>query len=154
MIRFIPAAESGAALHALLTSYYREGEDADTPQEELDGFISYLQELLDKRILWGDVVFDGDTAMGFVLFAVDGDSYPFSECPGMGTIAEIFVNSAYRQQGLGRLLVRCAEDALRAFVTQMYVCAHASAQSFWQRCGYRPNGAFASNNLPICIKSI
>lgn len=153
-MRFLPAIQAGEVLPSLLTAYYREGEDADTPQEELDAFISYLRDLLEQRIRLGEVAFDGETAIGFVLYAIDGEDYPFSECPGMGTIAEICVIPAYRQQRIGQKMVVHAEEALRASVTQMYVCAHASAQAFWRRCGYVPNDQIARNELPICIKKL
>ena len=32
------------AFHQLLSTYYREGEDADTPQEEIDTFIRFMFE--------------------------------------------------------------------------------------------------------------
>ena len=153
-MHFIPAAEAADALHPLLTVYYREGEDADTPAEVLDEFIGYLQALLAEGKLWGSVAFEGDEAAGFVLYAFDGEGYPFSECPGMGTIAEICVSPAYRQRGLGRELVRHAENALRGAASHMYVCAHASAQAFWERCGYQPTGRLAANGLPLCTKAI
>ena len=153
-MHFVPATDASNVLSSLLTAYYREGEDADTTQEELDAFIAYLRELLEQRILWGEVAFDCETPVGFVIYAFDVEGYPFSECPGMGTIAEICVCPAYRQQQLGQTLVARAEDALRPSVTQLYVCAHASAQAFWEKCGYRPNGNIAGNGLPICIKTI
>ncbi len=89
---------------------------------------------------------------GFVLYAKDGEGYPFSECPGMGTIAEIAVVPEARGRGLGSLLVRRAEEALQPSVTRMYVCAHDSARVFWEKCGYRATGRIAGNGLPICVK--
>ncbi len=151
-MRFVPAVQAPEALHTLLTSYYREGEDADTPQSELDAFIAYLTELLEQRILMGELIYEDDTPLGFVLYAKDGGGYPFSECPGMGTIAEIAVVPEAREKGLGSLLVRRAEEALQPGVTQMYVCAHDSAQGFWEKCGYRATGRIANNGLPICVK--
>ncbi len=32
--------------YKLMVDYYREGEDADTPQEEIDGFIHVLFDML------------------------------------------------------------------------------------------------------------
>lgn len=153
-MHLIPATEAFDALRPLLTFYYREGEDADTPAEIIDEFIGYLLTLLAEGKLLGSIAFEGDQAVGFVLYAVDQEGYPFSEYPGMGTIAEICVRPAYRQYGLGRTLVAHAEDALRSTVTHMYVCAHASARTFWRKCGYRPTSDIASNELPLYIKSI
>ena len=153
-MRFVPATEAVDALHDLLTAYYREGEDADTPQETLDGFISYLTALLKSHILLGEVALDGEIPAGFVLYALDERDYPFPECPGMGTIAEISVTPAHRTHGLGCELVQRAENALRTSCRQMYVCAHASAQSFWGKRGYTLCGRPASNGLPLLIKAL
>ena len=152
MTRFLPAVQASDALHALLTAYYREGEDADTPQSELDAFIAYLTELLEQHILMGEIIYEDDMPLGFVLYAKDGEGYPFSECPGMGTIAEIAVAPEARGKGLGSLLVRRAEEALQPSVTLMYICAHDSARGFWEKCGYRTTGRIAGNGLPICVK--
>ena len=153
-MRFIPATEAVDALHDLLAAYYREGEDADTPQEELDGFIFYLTGLLESRILLGDIALDGETPVGFVLYALDGGDYPFPECPELGTIAEISVTPDRRAHGLGCELVQRAENALRDSCRQMYICAHASAQSFWEKRGYSPCGRTAANGLPLLIKAL
>ena len=151
---FLPALEAENALSSLLNVYYREGEDADTPQETLDAFITYLRELLSKHLMNGLVAFEHDTPIGFVLYAVDADGYPFSERPGMGTIAEISVVPAYREHGLGRRLVQQAEAALCSSVTHLYVCAHRSAIGFWHACGYLPTEDIASNGLALYIKQL
>lgn len=151
-MRFFPAVQALETLHTLLTAYYREGEDADTPQSELDAFIAYLTELLEQHILMGELIYEDDTPLGFVIYAKDVEGYPFSECPGMGTIAEIGVVPEARRSGLGRVLVHRAEEALRPSVTRMYICAHDSAWGFWEKCGYRATGKTAGNGLPICVK--
>ena len=153
-MQYIPAACADDVLHALLTAYYREGEDADTPAPVLDAFIRDLQGLLHQRILQGDVAVCGGVPVGFVLWALDGEDWPFSECPGLGTIAEIGVIPSRRGQGLGRQLARHAEEALGDAVRQMYVCAHPSARGFWERCGYHHCGQTAQNGLPVCIKDL
>ncbi len=149
-LRFIPASKAGTALKDLLAAYYREGEDADTPQETLDAFIAYLRELVRAGTLQGEVAFDGARAQGFVLYAFDGDGYPFPERSMEGTIVELGVIPEARGSGLGRMLVRHAEDALHTW--DMYVCVHPNAQGFWRKCGYQPTGDIASNGLPIYIK--
>ena len=67
--------------HSLLTAYYREGEDADTPQEQLDGFVGYLFDLLKKETISGALVWD-EKPVGFVLWALDSEELPFSNKPG------------------------------------------------------------------------
>ncbi len=151
---FRAASAAQAALHALLTDYYREGEDTDTSTAEIDDFISCLLELLDKGVLQGDVAYDGQQASGFVLYTVDGADFPFSEHPGMGTIAEVGVIPGIRRHHWGKALVQRAENALWPSVTEMYVYAHPDAATFWQKCGYLPTGDIAGNGLPIRIKHL
>ncbi len=149
---FRPADTAPAVLRDLLLPYYREGEDADTPQAELEDFISYLLGLLEQKILRGVIAYLNGRPAGFVLYAPDDAAYPFSEMPGLGTIAEIGVLPKARHAGLGQQLVRYAENDLLS--QGMYVCAYPDAHAFWQKCGYRPTGETAGNGLPIWPKCI
>ncbi len=99
-----------AALHDLLAAYYREGdEDADTPEAELEDFISVLQGLLEEGKLLGFVAVRDEEPIGFVLYTLDREDFPFSEKPGYGTIAEIGVTPNARHAGLGSELVQMVE---------------------------------------------
>ena len=151
---FCPARENTALLARMLTAYYREGEDADTPEAELEDFISLLLGLLEDGVLCGELLFKEHIPAGFVLFAMDAADYPFSECPGLGTIAEIGVVPSFRRQGCGRMLAAKAEEALRKQTQEAYVCVHPSAEAFWRSCGYRPTGRTGGNDLPLFIKPL
>ncbi len=151
MTEFRSADMEVAALHDLLLAYYREGEDADTPEAELEDFISYLQGLLDEGVLLGFVVFREEKPIAFMLYTLDREGFPFSEKPGYGTICEIGVIPEARHTGLGRELAHMAEAM---FTEHFYVCAHPDAQGFWRKCGYEPSGETAANGLPILTKHV
>ncbi len=143
------------AFHKLLNAYFREGEDADTPQEEVDAFIGLLfrmvqQEKINCRLITADGV-----KIGFVLWAIDTEELDFSEIPGMGTILEIGIGESHRRLGVGSKIVEYVESELRhKGICQCYVSAYGPAQKFWTHCGYRFNGANADNGLPIMIKCL
>ena len=135
--------------HELLNAYYREGEDAQTPQPEIDGFIRYLHELCTSGKICGAVAYE-ETPVGFVLWMLDSADGPFSNKPGLGTVLEIGVTERLRGKGFGRSLVKFAESRMEA--ERYYVCAYGPAEAFWQKCGYAFTGEFAENGLKIMVK--
>lgn len=135
--------------HSLLNAYYRDGEDADTPQPQIDAFIRYLYDLCLKGEISGAVALEKDP-VGFVLWNVDSETGVFSQKPGCGTILEIGVTQMHRGMGLGRKLVCCAEEQMKA--DRYYVCAYGPAEAFWSKCGYVFAGEFAENGLKIMVK--
>lgn len=141
--------EQFPVFHRLLTDYYRDGEDAQTPQEELDGFIEMLFELCTEGAVSGCIAYEKD-ALGFVIYGLDTKDFPFSNKPGCGTILEIGVVPSARGSGLGRILAKYAEEAMDC--EKYYVCAYGPAESFWKKCSYRDTGEIASNGLKIFEK--
>ena len=141
--------ENDSVFRKLLTDYYRDGEDADTPQADLDRFIGVLYELCQSGTICGCIAYEG-SPVGFVLWGMDGEDFPFSNKPGYGTILEIGVVPEMRGSGLGKKLVQYAEDALNCH--KMYVCAYGPAEGFWENCGYRDRGEIGTNGLKILEK--
>lgn len=135
--------------HDLLNEYYRDGEDAQTPQTEIDAFIQHLYELCRDGRIFGCVAYDKDP-VGFVLWNVDSDGGAFSQKPGFGTILEIGICQDNRQRGIGQLLVNFAESQMG--VDRFYVCAYGPAERFWAKCGYFFAGETAENGLKIMVK--
>ncbi len=147
---FLPITQDRYDLfHSLLTEYYLEGEDAQTPQEELDAFIELLFDLCQKNTISGRIAFAG-SAVGFVLWGIDTVDFPFSNKPGYGTILEIGVIPSMRGDGLGRQLAQYAEEAMAC--EKYYVCAYGPAERFWEKCHYRATGELAENGLKILQK--
>ena len=93
------------AFHELASPYYREGEDADTPQEEIDTFIRFLFEKVINHEINGYIAKDKNAYVGFALWGVDTEDFEFSEIPGFGTILEIGFIPSYRSKGNGKELV-------------------------------------------------
>lgn len=136
--------------HKLMDAYYREGEDAETSQEEIDEFIRYLYDLCRRNKIQGCVAWDA-IPVGFALWNVDYPDGVFSQKPGFGTILEIGISDMFRGKHLGRELAEYALSQLP--VTEYYVCAYGPAESFWKKCGFRDSGEVAENGLKIYVRS-
>jgi len=136
----------------LMTYYYRDGEDANTAQAELDDFISYLFGMCNDGVIHGCIAI-AEKPAGFVLWNIDTFDSPFSNWPGRGTILEIGVAPEFRLSGLGSRLVSHAESEMqRAGTYSFYVCAYGPAVEFWKKCGYLKTDMIAGNDLPIYAK--
>ncbi len=141
--------------HKLANAYYREGEDADTLQEEIDAFISFMFEKVINHKINGCFAKDEHACIGFALWAIDTEDFAFSEIQGFGTILEIGLVPSYRSKGHGKELVSFIESCFeKRNVKKCYVAAYGPAQKFWTHCGYVENGKMASNRLPIMVKTI
>jgi ribosomal protein S18 acetylase RimI-like enzyme len=155
-IRYQPIQSSDYDIfHQLLNEYFRSGEDADTPQEEVDAFIRALFDMLLSGKISGCLVDADGCAAGFVLWMKVTAKSEFSQIPGFGTILEIGLRKTHRNSGFGKAMVAHAERQMIAGgVDGLYVSAYGPAQGFWKKCGYRDNGTAAANGLPIFIKDI
>lgn len=141
--------------HGLANAYYREGEDADTPQAVLDSFIGFMFEKAVSHEIEGCFAKTENEYIGFALWAVDTADFVFSEIPGYGTILEIGLIPARRSAGHGKAFVSFVEDQLRRKgIDQCYVSAYGPAREFWSRCGYAESGQKAGNGLPMMVKAI
>lgn len=141
--------------HELANAYYREGEDADTPQEEIDIFIRFLFEKVIHCEINGYFAKDKNACVGFALWGLDSEDFEFSEIPGFGTILEIGFIPPYRAKGNGKEFVSHIEKCFsESNVKNCYVSAYEPAQKFWTHCGYVACGKTARNGLPVLTKSI
>ena len=132
--------------HNLMDAYYREGEDAETPQEEIDGFIQLLYDHCLQGRIQGCVAWDVEP-VGFVLWNVDSPEGVFCQKPGFGTILEIGISKEFRGKGFGCELAEFALSQMS--VSQYYVCAYGPAEDFWKKCGFWDSGAIAESGLKI-----
>ena len=141
--------------HSLVNAYYRDGEDADTSQAEVDTFIEFLFQMLLQRDIQGYFATQDGTYIGFALWAVDTEALPFSMLPGLGAILEIGFEKPYRRLGFGTDFVAFIENwFIRQRVERCYVSAYGPAQEFWSRCGYVKTSKSGNNGLPIMIKEL
>ncbi len=135
--------------HKLLLSYYREGEDASTPQEEIEEFICILHNLYNKGSISGCIAWENEP-VGFALWQIDTSDGMFYQRLGWGTILEIGVLPEFRGLGYGQQLVCYAEKAMQ--VKSYYICAYGKAEGFWKKCGYFDSGEIADNGLKVYVK--
>ncbi len=141
--------------HKMMEEYYREGEDADTPQDVLDQFIQMLFRMIQEHKIEGSFVKKDRVTVGFVLWAMDTKEFLFSEMPGAGTILEMGVLPAFRRSGFGTQIVMDVEKQMcLKGMALCYVSAYGPAQKFWKRCGYTFLGTTADNGLPIMVKDM
>ena len=149
-MRFLSVTETEYPLiHSLMNDYYREGEDSQTSQDEIDGFIQYLYDLCLQGKIMGAVAFE-TTPVGFVIWNIDTPEGAFCQKPGFGTILEIGINREFRHRGFGR---KIAEYALSMIaVLDYYVCAYGPAEAFWTKYGFRDSGEIAENGLKIYVR--
>jgi GNAT superfamily N-acetyltransferase len=141
--------------HRLMTEYYREAEDKDTPQEDIDAFVRLLFDMILSGKISGCFAVVNQCTAGFVLWMKDTAQSEFSTMPGYGTILEIGLDKEFRNRGIGKALVGFAEQQMNAGgVDGLYVCAYGPAQGFWLKCGYRDSKGIAKNGLPVLIKDI
>jgi len=100
-----------ATFHHLLNQYYREGEDEDTSQDQVDGFIQMLFDMVQQGKINCRLITADKANIGFVLWAIDTEALDFSEIPGMGTVLEIGIGKPYRRSGMGTKIVEYVDDA-------------------------------------------
>ena len=142
-----------SVFHELLTAYYRDGEDADTEQAVLDGFIESLFSMVMEQKIQGLFMVQNEEAVGFALWMVDTPDGLFSEIPGYGTFLEIGVSPAYRGNGFGFQAVQHVEAQMKQNgIEYFYVSVYPPADGFWTKCGYRKTEKIASNGLMIYQK--
>ena len=145
--------EDYPVFHELLTAYYRDGEDADTEQAVLDGFIESLFSMVMEQKIQGLFMVKNEEAVGFVLWMIDTPDGIFSEIPGYGTFLEIGVSPDYRGKGGGFQTVKHVEAQMkRSGVEHFYVSVYPPADDFWTKCGYVKTEKTASNGLTIYQK--
>ncbi len=142
-------------LHDLMNEYYREGEDADTPQSEIDEFIDLLYGMANEGKIGGRLAEEEGETIGFILWAADTEHFAFSELPGYGTVMEIGVRKQFRMKGYGRRMVAFAEKRFKEnSLDKSYVVAYGPAAEFWKKLGYAENGSLAKSELPIFTKAL
>lgn len=146
MIRSAVASDAVAIgkLWEKLVAFHRE-IDADMPRSTLQGASLYARSLSDRlndshtRVL---VAEEDGRIVGYVLgVMVDLMPEMFEQEAG-GFLADIFVEEAYRGQGVGRALVEGLIDWFREKGLKHYewhvAATNGSAIAFWEQLGGRP----------------
>ena len=145
--------ENFKLFHDFMNDYYRDGEDADTSQDEIDRFIKKLFDLIQEKLMFGVLSYYNNIFIGIVIWMKDSRNQDFSVMPGYGTIAEIGIIPSMRKKGLGCVLVDYAEkELIKLNIKGIYVTAYGPALNFWKKQGYMQSEEVTSKGLPILIK--
>lgn len=145
--------ENFKLFHDFMNDYYRDGEDSDTSQDEIDRFIKKLFDLIQEKLMFGALSYYNNIFIGIVIWMKDSRNQDFSVMPGYGTIAEIGIIPSMRKKGLGCVLVDYAEkELIKLNIKGIYVTAYGPALNFWKKQGYMQSEEATSKGLPILIK--
>jgi len=118
----------------LFADYYSElGCDDDVPH--------LLEEYILPDLMAGlikiDILKDGDTYAGFVVYQTDDIDNEWNFKEGWGDIREIYVIPSLRRQGLGKFLLYTAEMKLKEGGAGKSYCLPAEGtEEFFAACGY------------------
>lgn len=145
--------ENFKLFHDFMSDYYRDGEDSDTAQNKIDGFIKKLFDLIQEKSVFGVLAYSDDIFIGIVIWMKDTIYHDFSVIPEYGTIAEIGIIPTMRKKGLGSVLVEYAEkELLKLNIKGIYVIAYEHALKFWKKRGYIESRQVTSKGLSILVK--
>lgn len=122
------------AFEKLFTEYYTELDCGEDIPHLLD---EYILPDLKAGLIRIEILEDGETFAGFVIYQKDDLNHEWNVREGWGDIREIFVIPSRRRQGLGRLLLYTAEMKLKeAGVEKSYCLPTDEAEKFFETCGY------------------
>lgn len=124
----------------LFTDYYTELDcDEDIPR--------LLSEYIIPDLLAGlikiDVLKDGETFAGFVIYQIDDIDNEWNKKEGWGDIREIYVIPSLRRKGLGKFLLYTAEFKLKeSGADKCYALPNEAAEIFFNACGYEKGNEY------------
>lgn len=118
----------------LFKDYYAELDCADDTAHLVDEYI--IPDMI-AGLLRIDLIADGDTVSGFVIYQIDDINNEWNMKEGWGDIREIYIIPSHRRQGLGKFLLYTAEMKLKeAGAKNAYCLPFEGAQPFFTACGY------------------
>lgn len=125
---------------SLFRDYYKElgcDEDCDHLLEEYV-LADYFAELLSI-----DLIGDGKTAVGFVIYQIDDVTNEWNVREGWGDIRELYVSPSFRGKGYAKTLLSAAEDKLaKAGATDCYTLPNGESEAFFAARGYTDSGDY------------
>ena len=126
--------------YKLFEEYYLElGCDDDIPHL----FKEYILPDILAGLVYADILKDGETYAGFILYQRDDINNDWNLKEGWGDVREIFVLPSRRRQGLGKFLLYTAEMKLReSGVEHCYCLPTITAEEFFKQCGYTDSGVY------------
>lgn len=135
MLRIAPIKDTDKQLfEKLFRDYYAELDCEDDCAQLVNDYV--IPDVL-AGLVCVDLLYDGETCAGFVIYQTDDivNSWRFKE--GWGDVREIYVIPSLRRRGLGRFLLYTAEMKLKESGTEKAYCLpSAGAEGFFRACGY------------------
>ena len=135
MIKVTPLNDkSKDEFNRLFGLYYRELDCADDVTNLIDEYI--LPDLL-AGLLKIDMLSEGESYIGFVIYQIDDIDNEWNFKEGWGDIREIFVEAPCRRKGYGKFLLYTAEMKLKESGTSKAYCLpYETSVPFFNACGY------------------
>lgn len=122
-------------------------------EQQLEELCQEILQLVDKRIVFLDLLFVENMAKGFVCYQVDTPQSDWCEKETWGCIRELYVADDVRKKGYGRGLAVHAENKLKALSVPNIYLTSDDSMDFWVNIGYRDTGKICEkNNGNILIK--
>ncbi|MGN0806682.1 MAG: GNAT family N-acetyltransferase [Candidatus Coproplasma sp.] len=126
----------------LFCDYYGELDCEDEPCHLFD---EYVLPDLKEDLFSVAVVQDGETLCGFIIYQTDRPENEWCFRQGDGDIREIYVIPSRRKNGVGKSLLKFAEDKLALNgVKSIYVLPTEEVESFFMNCGYADCGDYCA----------
>lgn len=118
----------------LFGKYYEELGCEENVPHLIDEYI--LPDLL-SGLINIDILQDGETYAGFVIYQKDDIDNEWNFKEGWGDVREIYVLPSLRRQGLGKFLLYTAEMKLKeSGAGKCYALPVQGAEKFFECCGY------------------
>lgn len=119
----------------LFADYYEELDCGENVEHLLNEYI--LADCL-AGLIKIDVIFEGETLAGFVIYQIDDINNEWNLKEGWGDVREIYISPSFRRQGLGKFLLYSAEMKLKeAGAKKSYCLPYEAAVPFFTACGYK-----------------
>lgn len=135
MIKVAPLTDKNAEqFSALFKCYYAELGCAD----DVERLVSdYIIPDLTAGLLKIDILHDGESYAGFVIYQIDDITNDWNLKEGWGDIREIYVAPFARGKGYGKFLLYAAEMKLKeGGADKAYCLPYEGATAFFTACGY------------------
>lgn len=125
----------------LFTDYYKELGCEENCAHLIDEYI--IPDLL-SGLLSIDILKDGESFAGFVIYQIDRAENDWNFKEGWGDVREIYVVPESRRQGLGRFMLYTAEMKLKeSGAEKCYCLPDENAEKFFSACGYSAGNEFS-----------
>jgi ribosomal protein S18 acetylase RimI-like enzyme len=128
--------QAQGSFHHRLDPVYYEPER----QENDNWSIQYLTQAIEQNTPYIKIAKDNDDIVGFITYEKQKDPYFDSNIKEFGSVLELFVEQAYRSQGVGTLLLASAEADFRImglkFSRIESSSFNTSAIDFYEKKGY------------------